>query len=56
MTRLDGAVESIARFAVRRPWLVLAVALALSLAGLALGAARIELYTSNLDLVDPDLP
>lgn len=56
MRRLDAAVESIARFAVRRPWPVLAVALAVSLAGLALGAARIELYTSNLDLVDPDLP
>jgi predicted RND superfamily exporter protein len=56
VTRLDATVESIARFAVRRPWLVLAVTLALSLAGLALGAARIELYTSNLDLVDSDLP
>lgn len=46
----------LARFAVERPRWVVAVALALAAASLVLAATRLELRTSNLDLVDPDLP
>jgi len=42
--------------AVRRPRATLAVALLLAAAAAALAAARLELRTSNLDLIDPDLP
>jgi predicted RND superfamily exporter protein len=45
-----------ARVAVRSPWTVLAVALVSAVAALVVGATRVELRTSNLDLVDPDLP
>ncbi len=44
------------RTALRHPWLTLAVALALSLGAALAVVTRLELRTSNLDLVDPDLP
>jgi len=51
-----GALGALARFAVRRPGWTLAAAACLTAACIALAAARLELLTSNLDLVDPDLP
>lgn len=47
--------ERIARHSTRRPRLVLALAGAVAALALGLAAARLELRTSNLDLVDPDL-
>ncbi len=49
---MNGAVG----FAVRRPLVTLALALAAAVAGVALAAARMEIRTSNLDLVSSDLP
>jgi hypothetical protein len=51
--RLFGAA---ARLAVRRPKTVLAGAALIALASAAFSGARLGLKTSNLDLVDPDLP
>jgi predicted RND superfamily exporter protein len=42
--------------AVRRPRATVAIALAVAALAAALAAARLELRTSNLDLVDPGLP
>ncbi|MFL6192770.1 MAG: efflux RND transporter permease subunit [Thermoanaerobaculia bacterium] len=39
-----------------RPWRVVGLAILLVIASLALAASRLELKTSNLDLVDPNLP
>jgi len=39
-----------------RPWWVVGASAALALASLALAAFRLELKTSNLDLVDPSIP
>ncbi len=46
----------LARISTARPWRTIAVAALLGLASLGLAAWRLELKTSNLDLVDPDLP
>ena len=46
----------LAEVATARPWRVVTAALVLALAALGLAAFRLELKTSNLDLVDPDLP
>jgi len=46
----------LAEAATARPWWFVAGALALAAASLVLAAFRLELKTSNLDLVDPDLP
>lgn len=46
----------LAEAATARPWRVVTAALLLALAALGLAAFRLELKTSNLDLVDPDLP
>jgi predicted RND superfamily exporter protein len=48
--------ESIARFAVRRPVVVLAVAAALTALSAWAAATRLPIRTSNLDLIDPHLP
>ncbi|MCB1035865.1 MAG: MMPL family transporter [Acidobacteria bacterium] len=54
--RLDETFEALAAFCVRRANLVLAAAFLSALVGIALAAARLDLKTSNLDLVDPSLP
>lgn len=46
----------LAEVATARPWWTVAAALALVLVSLGLAGARLGLKTSNLDLVDPDLP
>jgi predicted RND superfamily exporter protein len=46
----------LAEAATSRPGWVVAAALVLSAAALVVAALRLELKTSNLDLVDPDLP
>jgi len=46
----------LAETATARPWWTVAAALVLVLVSLGLAAARLELKTSNLDLVDPHLP
>jgi predicted RND superfamily exporter protein len=46
----------LAEAATARPWWCVTAALVLALAALALAAFRLELKTSNLDLVDPELP
>jgi predicted RND superfamily exporter protein len=51
-----GPLERLARSAVARPRTVIAIAAVALLAALGLAAARLELKTSNLDLVDPALP
>jgi len=53
---IERSFHFAARFAVRRPWTVLVVAVAIAIAALFAGARGVELRTSNLDLVDPDLP
>lgn len=53
---LETLFTRLAALAVRRPFQVLAVTAALVILALILAASRLELYTSNLDLVDPDLP
>jgi predicted RND superfamily exporter protein len=47
--------HAVAADAVRRPWRAVALWALATAAGLALAGARLELATSNLDLVDPDL-
>ncbi len=59
MAHAEAAVrlaESLAACCVRRPWTVLAVALAGSLLCLGYAATHLTLKTSNLDLIDPELP
>lgn len=59
MTKLripERTLGRLAETATARPWWTVAAALLLALAALALAAARLELKTSNLDLVDPELP
>jgi predicted RND superfamily exporter protein len=51
-----GVLERVAAASVRRPWRTLSVAAALAVVALGLASVRLELRTSNLDLVDPDLP
>lgn len=46
----------LAETATARPWRTVAVAALLGIAAIGLAAARMELKTSNLDLVDPNLP
>lgn len=53
ISRLLGAL---AERATRRPWTTIGVALILAFVSLAVAATRLDLKTSNLDLVDPDLP
>jgi predicted RND superfamily exporter protein len=53
---IERAFEALAAFSVRRPWLVLGAALAVTLAALWAIPHRLELRTSNLDLISPDLP
>ncbi|HKH44482.1 MAG TPA: MMPL family transporter, partial [Thermoanaerobaculia bacterium] len=52
----ERAFGWLAEAATTRPWWFVAGALLLTVASLALAAVRLELKTSNLDLVDPDLP
>lgn len=52
----ERTLGGLAAVAVRRPRTVLAVAAALALIAAGLVATRLELKSSNLDLVDPDLP
>lgn len=52
----ERAFGRLAESATARPRKVLAISLVLAAASLALAAFRLELRTSNLDLVDPDLP
>jgi hypothetical protein len=52
---LARALEALARGSVRRPWTVLAVALAVAATAVAWAVPHLALRTSNLDLVDPDL-
>lgn len=52
----ERAFGRLAESATARPRSVLAISLLLAAAALALAAFRLELKTSNLDLVDPDLP
>jgi predicted RND superfamily exporter protein len=49
-------LERIAGASARRPWRALALAAALAASAIGLASARLELRTSNLDLVDADLP
>lgn len=56
MRRLARGLEALARLAVRRPGRVLAGAVAVAALSLAWAVPHLELLTSNLDLVDPDLP
>lgn len=52
----ERALGRLAEIATARPWWTVAAAATLALAALFLAGARLELKTSNLDLVDPDLP
>lgn len=56
----DGArarpLARLAEWSTRRPWLTVAAGFALAVLSMVLAAGRLELLTSNLDLVDPDLP
>lgn len=52
----ERAFGWLAATATARPRRVIAVSLLLAAAALALAAFRLDLKTSNLDLVDPDLP
>lgn len=56
MNGLERLFHRGASFAVRRPRRVLAGALVLAAAALVSAAFRLELKTSNLDLIDRDLP
>ena len=56
MQLLARALERLAGLAVRRPGATLAAATAVALAALAAAGLHLELRTSNLDLVDPQLP
>lgn len=51
----ESCLEGIARFSVRRPWTILISASLLAIASLV-AAQNIRLKTSNLDLVDANLP
>ncbi len=48
--------ERTARFAVNRPWVVLSTVLLFSVISLLVAKQRLVLKTSNLDLIDPELP
>jgi predicted RND superfamily exporter protein len=52
----ERAFGAAARLAVRRPKAVLAGAVLVAVASMAFSGAKLGLKTSNLDLVDPDLP
>jgi predicted RND superfamily exporter protein len=52
---VDSVFERAARASVRRPLVVVAIALVVGIAALSSAAGRLTLRTSNLDLVDPDL-
>lgn len=54
--KLETLFTRLAAFSVRRPRAVLATTAALVLLALGIAASRLELRTSNLDLVDPELP
>lgn len=59
MTQLrlpERALGRLAEMATARPWWTVAASLLLAAAALLVASARLELRTSNLDLVDPDLP
>ncbi|HEX6850457.1 MAG TPA: MMPL family transporter [Candidatus Polarisedimenticolaceae bacterium] len=56
MTFRERAFGAAARLAVRRPKSVLASAVLLAVAATTYAATHLGLKTSNLDLVDPDLP
>jgi predicted RND superfamily exporter protein len=52
----SGLLERLAAFSVRRPWTVLALAALLVALAVGHAALTLTLRTSNLDLIDPDLP
>lgn len=52
----ERALGRLAELSTAHPGWTVAAALLLALGALGLAAARLELKTSNLDLVDPDLP
>lgn len=54
-TPVRGPLARLAAFSVRRPRTVVALAGAILLLAIGLAATRLQLKTSNLDLVDPDL-
>lgn len=54
--RVKAVFRALAEVSARRPRTVLMAACALAVVALALAAGRLELRTSNLDLIDPDLP
>ena len=56
MNAIASLLAALARRSVARPRLALALWAALSLLALGVAAARLELRTSNLDLIDTDLP
>lgn len=56
MTALARLLEALAVLAVRRPVRVLLVAVAAALLSVGWAVPHLDLRTSNLDLVDPDLP
>lgn len=55
-TRVARLIGACAALSVRRPRTTLAIALAVVAAALAFTGARLQLRTSNLDLIDPHLP
>lgn len=54
--RFASRASRLTRIAVRWPLPTLALATGFAIVSLALASVRLELRTSNLDLVDPDLP
>lgn len=52
----ERTLGGLAGLAVRRPRAVLGAAAAIALVAAGLAATRLELRSSNLDLIDPDLP
>lgn len=52
----ERAFRRLAEVATARPWRMVGAAAAATVLALALAAFHLELKTSNLDLVDPDLP
>lgn len=54
--RLEGGIERLVAAVARRPWRALALWALAAAGGCGLAVARLELATSNLDLVAPGLP
>jgi predicted RND superfamily exporter protein len=52
----ERALGRLAKISTARPWWVVALAITLSAAALGLASFRLQLKTSNLDLVDPNIP